>query len=135
MLQAGRSWVQFVVRSLYFFNLPNPSSRTMTLGSTQPLTEMSTRNLPGRVNGGQGMNLRSLLPSVSRLSRKCWSLNVPQPCGPPWPVTVIGLHFFFLFNFTGGSHTDRSTFAGGQALMASGTCCPPFRLPLQCILL
>jgi hypothetical protein len=30
-----------------FFNWPNPSSRTMTLGSTQPLTEMSARNLPG----------------------------------------------------------------------------------------
>jgi hypothetical protein len=30
-----------------FFNLSNPSSRTMALGSTQPLTEMSTRNLPG----------------------------------------------------------------------------------------
>jgi hypothetical protein len=30
-----------------FFNLPNPSSPTMTLGSTQPLSEMSTRNLPG----------------------------------------------------------------------------------------
>jgi hypothetical protein len=30
-----------------FFNLPNPSSRTMALGSTQPLTETSTRNLPG----------------------------------------------------------------------------------------
>jgi hypothetical protein len=30
-----------------FFNLPNPSSRTMALGSTHPLTEMSTRNLPG----------------------------------------------------------------------------------------
>jgi hypothetical protein len=30
-----------------FFNLPNPYSRTMALGSTQPLTEMSTRNLPG----------------------------------------------------------------------------------------
>jgi hypothetical protein len=29
-----------------FFNLPNPSSRTMDLGSTQPLTEMSTRNFP-----------------------------------------------------------------------------------------
>jgi hypothetical protein len=29
-----------------FFNLPNPSSRTMALRSTQPLTEMSTRNLP-----------------------------------------------------------------------------------------
>jgi hypothetical protein len=30
-----------------FFNLPNPSSRTMALGSTQPLTEMSIRNLRG----------------------------------------------------------------------------------------
>jgi hypothetical protein len=30
-----------------FFNLPNPSSRTMALVSTQPPTEMSTRNLPG----------------------------------------------------------------------------------------
>jgi hypothetical protein len=30
-----------------FFNLPNPSSRTMALVSTQPRTEMSTRNLPG----------------------------------------------------------------------------------------
>jgi hypothetical protein len=29
------------------FNLPNPSSRTMALGSTQPLTEMSIRNLLG----------------------------------------------------------------------------------------
>jgi hypothetical protein len=28
-------------------NGPNTSSRTMALGSTQPLTEMSTRNLPG----------------------------------------------------------------------------------------
>jgi hypothetical protein len=26
---------------------PNPSSRTMALGSTQPLTEMNTMNLPG----------------------------------------------------------------------------------------
>jgi hypothetical protein len=29
------------------FNLLNPSSRTMALGSTKPLTEMSIRNLPG----------------------------------------------------------------------------------------
>jgi hypothetical protein len=28
-----------------FSNLPYPSGRTMALGSTQPLTEMSTRNL------------------------------------------------------------------------------------------
>jgi hypothetical protein len=30
-----------------FFNWPNPSSLIMVLGSTQPLTEMSTGNLPG----------------------------------------------------------------------------------------
>jgi hypothetical protein len=30
-----------------FFSLPNPSSCTMALWSTQPLTEMSTRNLHG----------------------------------------------------------------------------------------
>jgi hypothetical protein len=46
------------------FNWPNPSSRTMALGSTQPLTEMSTRNLPG-VKGGQIVNLTTSPPSVS----------------------------------------------------------------------
>jgi hypothetical protein len=30
-----------------FSNLPNPSSSTMALGSTQPLTEISTGNFPG----------------------------------------------------------------------------------------
>jgi hypothetical protein len=30
-----------------FLNWPNPSSRIMALGSTQPLIEMSTRILPG----------------------------------------------------------------------------------------
>jgi hypothetical protein len=48
MLEAGRSRVRFPKRLLNFFNLPNPSSRTMTLGYTQPLTEMSTRNRKGR---------------------------------------------------------------------------------------
>jgi hypothetical protein len=30
-----------------FFDLSNPSSRTVALRSTQPLTEMGTRDLPG----------------------------------------------------------------------------------------
>jgi hypothetical protein len=47
MLQAGRSPVQ-IPDKVNFFNLPNPSSRTMAPGSTQPLTKMSTTNLPGR---------------------------------------------------------------------------------------
>jgi hypothetical protein len=31
----------------FFFISPNPSSRTMALRSIQPLTEMSTTNIPG----------------------------------------------------------------------------------------
>jgi hypothetical protein len=54
---------------LDFFNLPNPSSRTMILGSTQPLTEMSTRNLPG-VKRGRRVRLKTLPSSVSRLCRE-----------------------------------------------------------------
>jgi hypothetical protein len=46
MLQAGRSLVG-VPDEVDFFNLPYPFSRNMALGSTQPLTEMSTRNLSG----------------------------------------------------------------------------------------
>jgi hypothetical protein len=33
------------------YSWSNPSSRHMGLGSTQPLTEMSTRNLPGGKGG------------------------------------------------------------------------------------
>jgi hypothetical protein len=47
MLQAGASRIRFPMGVIGLFNLPNPSSRTMALGSTQPLTEMSTRTLPG----------------------------------------------------------------------------------------
>jgi hypothetical protein len=46
VLQAGRPLAR-VPDEVDFFNLPNPSGHTMALGSTQPLTEMSTRNLPG----------------------------------------------------------------------------------------
>jgi hypothetical protein len=44
MLQARRRRVQDPMRSLKFFNLPNPSSCTRIWGFTQPLTEVSTRD-------------------------------------------------------------------------------------------
>jgi hypothetical protein len=35
------------VEVIGFFSLPNPSTCTMALGSSQPLKEMNARNLPG----------------------------------------------------------------------------------------
>jgi hypothetical protein len=44
----GRSLAGSIpVEVIRFFNWTNPFSRTMAPKSTQPLTEMSTRNLPG----------------------------------------------------------------------------------------
>jgi hypothetical protein len=47
MLQAGKAWGSILDEVIRFFNCPNPSSSSMALRSTQPLTEMSTRDLPG----------------------------------------------------------------------------------------
>jgi hypothetical protein len=46
MLQEGRSRVR-VSDEVDFFNLPNSTSSTMTLGSTQPLTEMRIKKFLG----------------------------------------------------------------------------------------
>jgi hypothetical protein len=45
MLQAERSG-SIPDEVIGFFNWPNTSSRPMALGSTQPLRELSTRNIP-----------------------------------------------------------------------------------------
>jgi hypothetical protein len=47
MLRTKRWRLLFPMSSLDFLNLPNPSSCTMALESTQSLTEMSTWKLPG----------------------------------------------------------------------------------------
>jgi hypothetical protein len=44
MLQAGRSPI-VVPDEIHIFNLPNPSSPTMALGSTRPVTKIRPRNL------------------------------------------------------------------------------------------
>jgi hypothetical protein len=55
----------------FLFNLPDPSGRTMALGFTQLLTVMKTTKLPG----GKARQAHKVLPTVSRLSRKCGSLD------------------------------------------------------------
>jgi hypothetical protein len=67
MLQTGRSPVPVQV-VVDFVNLPNPSSRTITLGPTQPLTEISTRDLP-RGKGRQARKPDNLI-AICKLSRE-----------------------------------------------------------------
>jgi hypothetical protein len=70
----------------------------MALGSAQPLTEMSTRNLPG-VKSGRRVGLITLPPSVSRMSEKVGASTSRNP---------KGLHGLYRDNFTFAGRGSRA---------------------------
>jgi hypothetical protein len=89
---AGRSRVRFPMVSLEFFHWHNPSARTMVLGSTQPLTVMSTRHISWgvKVAGAWGW-LYLHVPTIWNLGASAsWH---PQGLSRP----VMGLVYLFVF--------------------------------------
>jgi len=54
-----------VTRSIWIFHRLNPSGCTMALRSTQPLPEMSTRNISWWGKGSQCVQLTTLTPSCA----------------------------------------------------------------------
>jgi hypothetical protein len=70
------------------FHWHNHSGRTMALGSTQPLKEMSARNISWG-KGGRCVRLRALPPSCA----DCLKIWEPQPPGTLRACNGIALPF------------------------------------------
>ena len=74
------------------FHCHNPSGRTMALGLTQPLTEMSTRNISWG-KGGRCVGLTTSPPSCAG----CFEVWDPQPTGTLRAFPGIALSLTFTY--------------------------------------
>ena len=83
------------------FHWHNPSDCTMTLGSTQRLTEMSTRRF-SRGKCGRCVRLTTLLPSCA-VVMKTGNLNSLEPSGPLQDYNGTALPSFIRIE----SHSSR----------------------------
>ena len=70
----------------------------MALGSTQPLTEMSTRSISWGSKDGRCVKLKTLPPSCAVFT-KSGSLNFLEPSGSVQACNGIALHIFLPFTY------------------------------------
>jgi hypothetical protein len=85
----------------------------MALGSTQPLTEMSTRDLPG-VKSGWRVGLTILPPSVSRMHENVGALTSHNPKG------LQGLYRDnFAFTYSSTIHSTSANASDGETVITT----------------
>jgi hypothetical protein len=83
----------------------NSSDRTMALGSTQPLTKMSTRIISWG-KGGRCVRLTNL-PPYCVVVKKSGNLNFLEPSGPLQACNGTALPFKIISPYTGDMSVNR----------------------------
>jgi hypothetical protein len=93
-----------------FFNSPNPPSRSVALGSIQPLTQMSTRNFPG----GKGRPVHKTENLTAICEPIVWKMWEPRYLTTLWvSVALLLSGRSFRLNEMGVKHDMKSYLLSG----------------------